>query len=126
MMRHNGHCAFDFEREDYWVPAMGNVDMPVLNDAALEVSNYCIGEAESALGAKMIDRVDEVNQQKRARALNFIDELEQYSNLKFLKEDSSRHNYHLLVARETSGRRNEFIRTMAHEFSIQCIAQYYR
>ncbi len=28
-LRHNGHCAYDFERPDYWKPAMGNVDMPM-------------------------------------------------------------------------------------------------
>ena len=26
MLRHNGHCKFNFKRDKYWIPAMGNVD----------------------------------------------------------------------------------------------------
>ena len=25
-LRHNGHCDFKFKRENYWEPAMGNLD----------------------------------------------------------------------------------------------------
>lgn len=124
MMRHNGHCAFQFEREDYWIPAMGNVDIPQLNGKDLAVNNFCIGEAEAALGAKMLDRVDEINDQKRQKALIFIDNLKPHSNMIFLRNETRRHNYHLLVCYETSGKRNEFIRSMAYEHGIQCIAQY--
>jgi dTDP-4-amino-4,6-dideoxygalactose transaminase len=39
--------------------------------------------------------------------------------------DSTRHNYHLLVARLTSGQRDNFIRKMAQDKKIQCVVQYY-
>ena len=39
--------------------------------------------------------------------------------------DSTRHNYHLLVARLTNGRRDSFIRTMAENKKTQCVVQYY-
>ncbi len=125
MLRHNGHCDFPFDRENYWLPAMGNVDFPVLNDEKLWPNNYCIGEVECALGSKLIDRLDEINNQKRKRAIYFIDTLQDYTELEFHRVDTPRHNYHLLVARLANGKRDEFIRRMAYEKGIQCVVQYY-
>ena len=125
MLRHNGHCAFDFEREDYWIPAMGNVDLPELSGNPLMPNNFCLGEVECALGEQLLKRVDEINSEKRRRALEFIDELKDFAELEFHREDSERHNYHLLVARLANGKRDQFIRTMAQEHSIQCVVQYY-
>lgn len=125
MLRHNGHCNFSFDREDYWIPAMGNVDFPVLNDKILWPNNYCLGEIECALGAKLLDRLDELNSQKRKRAIYFIDVLKDYSELEFHRVDTTRHNYHLLAARMTNGKRDMFIRKMAQEKGIQCVVQYY-
>ena len=125
MLRHNGHCNFLFDRDDYWIPAMGNVDFPVLNGKILWPNNYCLGEIECALGAKLLDRLDEINNQKRKRAIYFIDTLKDYPELEFHRVDTSRHNYHLLASRMTNGKRDEFIRKMAHEKGIQCVVQYY-
>jgi len=125
MLRHNGHCTFDFEREDYWVPAMGNVDLPELNGKPMMPNNCCLGEVECALGLQLLKRVDEINAEKRRRALTFMDELQDFSELEFHREDSERHNYHLLVARLINGKRDQFIRTMAQQHSIQCVVQYY-
>ena len=124
MLRHNGHCDFPFAKKDYWVPAMGNVDFPVLNDIILWPNNYCLGEIENALGIKLLDRLDELNRQKRSRAIYFIDALKDYPELEFHKVNTSRHNYHLLSARMTHGKRDDFMRKMAHEKGIQCVVQY--
>jgi perosamine synthetase len=124
MLRHNGHCPFPYEREHYWIPAMGNVDFPELNGQVLWPNNYCLGEVESALGAKLLDRIDQINQEKRARALYFIDALKRYDTLEFHRVDSDRHNYHLLVARVTNGKRDEIMKYMAYEKGIQCVVQY--
>jgi dTDP-4-amino-4,6-dideoxygalactose transaminase len=125
MLRHNGHCTFPYEREHYWIPAMGNVDFPELNGQILWPNNYCLGEVECALGAKLLDRIDQMNQEKRSRALHFIDTLKQYDALEFHRVDSDRHNYHLLVAHVTNGRRDEIMQLMAYEKKIQCVVQYY-
>lgn len=124
MLRHNGHCDFPFKREDYWVPAMGNVDFPTLDGKILWPNNYCIGEIDCALGSKLLERLEKINNEKRQRALYFIDALSNYPEMEFHKVDSTRHNYHLLVARMRSGKRDEFIRKMAYEKSIQCVVQY--
>ena len=125
MLRHNGHCQFDGTRQDYWIPAMGNVDMPTIQGTELWPNNYCIGEASCALGVHLIDRIDDINLGKRQRAIKFIDGLKDCVELEFHRVDSRRHNYHLLVARIRNGWRDLFIRRMAANHSIQCVVQYY-
>jgi len=124
MLRHNGHCEFPFDRDDYWLPAMGNVDMPILNGEKAWPANFCLGEAQCALGAKLLDRIDAINDEKRLRAISFIDSLKDYPELTFVRENSRRHNYHLLVATVSDVSRDAFIRRMANTHQIQCIVQY--
>jgi len=124
MIRHNGHCGFEFQRSDYWTPAMGNVDLPELNKEFIWPNNFCLGEVQCALGALLLDRVKSLNQEKRRRALQFIDGLVDYPEIEFHREESDRHNYHLLVGRLAAGKRDQFIRSMAVEYGIQCVVQY--
>jgi dTDP-4-amino-4,6-dideoxygalactose transaminase len=126
MLRHNGHAVFSNEpREDYWRPAMGNLDLPMLGDDILMPNNFCLGEVECALGVKLLQRIDVLNDEKRKRAIRFIDELADHPVLQFHRVESTRHNYHLLVARIANGWRDVFIRTMAQEHGVQCVVQYY-
>jgi len=125
MLRHNGHCAFPFERDHYWIPAMGNVDLPELNGQILWPNNYCLGEVECALGAKLLDRIEQMNLEKRTRALYFMDALSHCDSLGFHRVGSDRHNYHLLAARVINGKRDEIMKLMAYEKGIQCVVQYY-
>lgn len=126
MLRHNGHCPYEGDRPNYWTPAMGNVDLPMLGDWALMPSNYSIGEVECALGAKMLDRIDEINAQKRERAIRLIDALSDYPELEFHREQGGRHNYHLLAARVKGGpiMRDRFMTKMHDEKGIKCVVQY--
>lgn len=125
MLRHNGHCPFPYQQDHYWIPATGNVDFPELKGQIVWPNNYCVGEVECALGAKLLERLDQMNLEKRSRALYFIDSLQQYDALEFHRVDSNRHNYHLLVARVTNGKRDEMMKLMAYEKRIQCVVQYY-
>ncbi len=125
MLRHNGHCGFDYEREHYWIPAMGNVDFPELNGEIFYPNNYCLGEIECAIGTKLLDRIDKINSEKRARAIKFIDALSDFSELEFHRVDSVRHNYHLLVCRVTNGKRDEILKKLAYEKGIKCVVQYF-
>ena len=124
-LRHNGHCPFPFLQEDYWIPAMSNVDLPEFEGRTLMPTNCCLGEVECALGAVLLDRIDVINTEKRRRALAFIDALSQRPELEFHRVDSGRHNYHLLVARLAGGRRDDFIRSMARDYAVQCVVQYF-
>ena len=80
---------------------------------------------QCALGLKLLDRIDQINEEKRKRALWFIDGLKDYHELEFHRVENTRHNYHLLAARVTNQSRNEFIRKMFHEKGIKCVVQYY-
>ena len=125
-LRHNGHCAYNFERPDYWKPAMGNVDIPMLGEDLLMPNNFSLGEVECALGNKLLERIDTINAEKRARAMRFIDALADCPELEFHREDTPRHNYHLLVASFTTGvdKRDRFMRAMHDEKGIKCVVQY--
>ncbi len=125
MLRHNGHCKYDMEREDYWLPAMGNLAVPMLEGAHLWPNNFCLGEIQCALASELLKRVDQINVEKRKRAIKFIDSLLDQSLLQFHRVDSERHNYHLLVARASGGKRDQIIRTLACDYGIQCAVQYY-
>lgn len=126
MLRHNGHCPYPGERPDYWKPAMGNVDLPMLGDRPLMPSNYSIGEVECALGVKLLDRINEINAQKRARAIALIDAVSDFPGLEFHRVPTTRHNYHLLAARMAAGpeARDKFMRAMFDQKGIKCVVQY--
>jgi len=123
-LRHNGHCDFNFNRKQFWIPAMGNVDLPELNGQTMWPNNYCLGEVECALGVKLLDRIDQINKEKRDRAIRFIDSMSKFPELEFHREVSERHNYHLLVAQVVNGKRNIIISKMV-EAGVQCVVQYY-
>lgn len=126
LLRHNGHCPYTGDRPNYWTPAMGNVDLPMLNGRPLMPSNYSIGEVECALGTKLLERIDQINNEKRERAIALIDSLRDFPELEFHRVDNSRHNYHLLAARMTGGPelRDEFMTRMIEEKGIKCVVQY--
>ncbi len=124
-LRHNGHTSFHYDRTDYWLPAMGNLEMPVLEGKMLWPNNYCLGEVECALGSKLLDRMHQMNAEKRSNALWFIDQLSAFPELEFHRVDSSRHNYHLLAAQVKNGMRNGLIKLLADFYKIKCDVRYY-
>ena len=125
IIRHNGHRPYAEVRSDYWIPAMTDVVLPELNGQQIWPMNCCLGEVESAVGVKLIDRVDRINSEKRIRAISIIDALADYPEMVFHREMSDRHNYHLLAAQLKRDLRDNFIRRMAEHHGIQCVVQYY-
>ena len=77
------------------------------------------------LGTMLLDRVEEINAKKRARAIAIIDALQDCPELVFHREPSTRHNYYLLAAHVQHGLRDRFIRRMVQHHEIQCAVQYY-
>jgi dTDP-4-amino-4,6-dideoxygalactose transaminase len=126
LLRHNGHCPYPAERPHYWKPAMGDLDLP---QAGMWPHNFCLGEVECALGVALLGRIDELNAQKRARALAFMDGLADCPELLFHREDSPRHTYHLLAAYFNEGGRpglrDRFMERMAFDKLIKCVVQYH-
>lgn len=125
-VRHNGHAAFPEPRDNYWTPAMGNVVLPKVNGRPLMPNNFCLNEAACAIGTQLLKRLDSINRNKRNRALQFIDKVrEKTDRISFHRIDDTSHNYHLLVAQVHDGKRDTLMRTLAEQFGIQCVVQYY-
>jgi len=125
MIRHNGGCLYERQpNEDYWIPAMSNVDLPGNLESNFWPGNYCIGEAESLLGSLLLKRLSQINNHKRNRALQFIDELASFEQIRFHRVADERHNYHQLSAMLLDNQRDKFIRTISRDYGIQCIVQY--
>lgn len=124
-LRHNGHKPWDFKQSDHFIPAGINVDLQYYNGEPIHPNNYCLGEVECALGIKLLDRLDIINEEKRIRAIKFIDDLKDYPELEFHKVNNTRHNYHLLVARVLKGNSYDYLRKMNYEKKIKCVVQYY-
>lgn len=126
-LRHNGVRPFNFTREDYWVPAMSDVDMDI---EGVWPYNFCINEIQCALGSKVLERIDEMNNLRIERAIRFKNALKDFPELSFQRVGSDyKHVYHLLSAKYDGrkyGRRNhDFIKIMAYEHKIKVIVQYY-
>ncbi len=126
-LRHNGLCGFPEPREKYWVPAMGNVDFSL---DKIWPYNFCIGEVQCALGAKTLERVDQLVKQRAARANQFKDAVKKYPELVFQKIPSGQTSaWHLLPARFDGGAsgatNHDFIGLMFNQYGIKVIVQYY-
>ncbi|MDO8525518.1 MAG: DegT/DnrJ/EryC1/StrS family aminotransferase [Candidatus Omnitrophota bacterium] len=126
-LRHNGVRPFQYDREHYWMPAMSDVDMDV--EGAWPY-NFCINEVQCALGAKALERLDEMNNSRIKRAGRFAAALAEFPELSFQKvSPRHKHVYHLLSAkydgRSFGKNRNDLIKMMAYEHKIKMIVQYY-
>ncbi|KJU81346.1 pyridoxal phosphate-dependent aminotransferase [Candidatus Magnetobacterium bavaricum] len=126
-LRHNGIRTFEFEREKYWIPAMSNVDFDM---DCVWPYNFCIGEVQCAVGIKLLDRLDKMNEERNARATIFMNSMSDYPELVFQKvRDDYSHCYHLLSARYDGKAYNktnhDFIDMMAFTYSVKVIVQYY-
>jgi len=123
-LRHNGHASYG-EREHYWKPAMGNVDMDI---NGVWPFNYSMTEVQAALGIKLLERLDDLNTKRRERALKFIEEMKDCPELIFQEtEDIMQNSYHLLPARYESTHKNndDLISLLSTKYGIKAIVQYY-
>jgi len=126
-LRHNGHAPYGDERAHYWKPAMGNVDMDM---DGVWPFNYSMTEVQAALGTKLLERLDELNAERRSRANRFIREMRDYPELIFQKTtDEMQNAFHLLPARyhDKNNRKNndDLINLLSTEYGIKAIVQYY-
>lgn len=125
-MRHNGIRPYPFEKEDYWKPAMSLVDF---DDPGIWPYNFCIGEAQCALGSELIKGIDRVIEKRNKRAQILIKEMNPFPELSFQRIPAGRSStYHLLVARydapHSRVNRDDLIKIMAYEYGVQLVVQY--
>lgn len=125
-LRHNGHAPFHGrDPQYYWKPAMSNVDEDI---PGVWPVNFCLGEAQSALGAAMIDRVEDINNIRKERFFSFANDIKDIDGISVQKiPNECKSAFHLLPIKldPTKYSRDEVIETLAYEFGVQAVVQYY-
>jgi perosamine synthetase len=125
-LRHNGHCGFNFKRKNYWLPAMGNLDLDIKNKLPYK---FTLSEVQCGAGIIMIKKLDYLNNLRIKRAKKFIKEFASFDELNFNANfKNKRHVYHLLSAYYKPSKkinRNDIINKLHKDYSITSIIQYY-
>lgn len=126
-LRHNGMRGFDFQQEDYWKPAMSNVDFDWDN---VWPFNFCMGEVQCAAGIVQLKRVNDMNAKRDQRARRFIDAMSEFPELKFQHTPDGYHNIRYCLPARYDGApsgatRDDFMRRMAHHHHVKMVVQYY-
>jgi len=125
-LRHNGHCDFKFKRKNYWLPAMGNLDLDL---KGVWPYKYTLSEVQCGAGVVMLRRLNSLNSKRIKRAKIFIKELSNFKELEFVNpKEKNRHVYHLLSAYYRPSKtvnKNNLIKILYEKYSIKCAVQYY-
>jgi len=126
-LRHNGGRPYPDRGESYWIPAMSDVDFDI---PGFWPYNFCIGEVQCALGSALLKRVAATSEKRKVRAQKFILALSEFKELTFQSTPKNcTHAWHLLPAQYDGSRfkktRDDLIRTLAYEFGVQTVVQYY-
>lgn len=126
-IRHNGCCGFKFKQERYWVPAMSSVDMDI---DGFWPNNFCIGEAQCALGSVQIKTLRKysdiiIAQNDKLRAM-----LADVPEISFNKiPEGYRHVRHQYIQHfdgSAFGKdRNDLLDLLTEKYGIRSIVQYY-
>lgn len=126
-LRHNGMRPYEEDRPHYWKPAMTDVDFDI---ESLWPYNFCIGEVQCALGLKLLDRLDTINEERKARALRFIEAMSDFPELVFQTvPEGCDHTWHLLAARYDGGlegaTRDDLMALLAYTYGVRVAVQYF-
>ena len=123
-LRLNGHAPFT-NKDEYWLPAMTNVDEDIPGIWPIKSS---MNEAQGALGSLIIERMDSLTDSRRSLSNFFRSKLKNINELKFQNIHSkTAHSHHLLPVKCLSDdwNRDDLIKILFNKFSIKCVIQYY-
>lgn len=126
-LRHNGIRGFEGERKRYWVPAMSNVDIDI---NGIWPNNFCLGEAQCALGSVALKRLESINDTLIAQAMKVKQGLADVKELTFHQiPEGYRHVYHQFVIHldgsSLGAKRDDLMDILVNEYKIRAIVQYY-
>lgn len=123
-LRLNGHAPFK-NKPEYWLPAMVNVDQDM--DGIWPMKST-MNEPQAAVGALILERMDELTEQRRKRGMHIRNELASFPELQFQYiHDEDAHSHHLLPARCVSEKwhRDDLIRLLFNDYGVKAIIQFY-
>ena len=126
-VRHNGLRAFEGERERYWVPAMSNVDIDL--DGRWP-QNFCIGEAQCALGSVQLQSVVANNEILIAQDRKIREALKDTPEISFPGVVAGGryvvHQYIMHFDGAAFGKnRNDLLDLLTAKYGVRAIVQYY-
>jgi len=126
-LRHNGCRAFAGVRERYWVPAMSTVDIDI---EGVWPNNFCIGEAQCALGSMLLKRLEKVNDTLVEQGMKIRNLLADTEEISFNTiTEGYRHVHHQFVMHFDGSafgkNRNDLMDLIVNEYKIRSIVQYY-
>lgn len=126
-LRFNGCRAYEGPRDRYWLPAMTNVDLDL---EGVWPQNFCLGEAQCALGSAVLRTLDQTNARLRAQAEKIKADLADVPEISFAKVPPGHlHIFHQFVMHyngSASGRnRDELMDILVQQYKIRCIVQYH-
>ena len=126
-LRWMGNWPFEYEREHYWKPAMGDLVEPIPGKWP---ANYCMGEPNAAVGRLLLKRLDNINKQRQHQAKRFISALSNYQELTFqIIPQGADHVYHLMPARYDGSQygkdRDDLIEILSEKYNLKAIVQYW-
>ena len=126
-LRHDGLHPFPVPRERYWVPAMSNVEFDIPGQWPY---NFCIGEAQCALGIKALDRVNMLNSHRAERAQKIFKYTRDYPEITWqqVPENCTSAWYccpGLYDGSAFGKNRDDFTELMVNKHRIQMCVQFY-
>jgi len=126
-IRHNGVCGFTGARERYWVPAMSNVDLDI---EGFWPNNFCIGEAQCALGSAELKNLTKFSDLIIAQNDRLRELLKDVPEITFNKIPKGyrhvRHQYIQHFDGSAFGKdRNDLLDLLTTKYGIRSIVQYY-
>lgn len=126
-VRHNGVRPFTGERQRYWVPAMSNVDIDMED---VWPNNFCLGEAQCALGSELLKSLDRSNDILIKQATRLRAAFADVPELSLVHiPDGYRHIFHQFVMHfdgSAFGKdRNDLLDFLTTEASVRAIVQYH-
>ena len=126
-IRHNGCCAFTYPRDRYWSPAMSNVDLDI---EGFWPNNFCIGEAQCALGSMELKNLTKFSDIIIAQNDKLRELLKDVPEITFNKiPEGYRHVRHQYIQHfdgSAFGKdRNDLLDLLTTKYGIRSIVQYY-
>jgi len=125
-LKHNGLRKFESNNDQYWKPAMSNVDFDI---DGFWPYNFCIGEIQCAVGISILDRLDSLIQRRIERGTRIIKGLVNFPELSFqFTPKINRNTYYGLPAfiNPKYGISNDsLISHLFNKYNIKAIVQYY-
>ena len=122
-LRLNGHRPFP-DQTNYWLPAMTDVANVCIEHWPMKST---LTEAQALVGLNLLNRLDAMNQRRKALSVKIANELLDFKEISFQDGiDLESHCNHLLPIKINSERfsRNDLISFLFDECGIKCATQY--